>query len=330
MSDKIRWGILGTGMIAARFVEGLAVLPDAEVTAVGSRTQASAQAFADTYHIPHPHGSYEALASNPGVDVVYIATPHNLHRENSLLCLNHGKAVLCEKPFTINAAEAEDIIALARQKHLFLMEAMWTRYMPAMLKIRQLLTGGAIGDVRLVFVDFGFRPRFDPHSRLFDPHLGGGALLDLGIYPITLAWLVFGPPQGVTSQATIGSTGVDEQNAIILSYAGGQMALLSSSLQVQTPQEAQIIGTQGRIHIHSEWWHPTTFTLHQEGRQAETFAVPTEGNGYNFEAAEVMSCLRAGKLESDLMPLDESLAIMKLLDQIRAQWGLRYPMELGD
>jgi predicted dehydrogenase len=327
MSDKIRWGILGTGMIAAKFVEGLSELPDAEVIAVGSRTQASAQAFADTYHIPHRHGSYEGLASDPDVDVVYVATPHNLHRENSLLCLGSGKAVLCEKPFTINATEAEEIIALARQKRLFLMEAMWTRYMPAMRKIRQLLAGGAIGDVRLVFVEFGFRPPFDPHSRLFDPHLGGGALLDLGIYPITLAWLVLGPPQGITSKATIGSTGVDEQNAIILSYAGGQMALLSSSLQVQTPQEAQIIGTEGRILIHPECWHPTTFTLSQAGKQDETTTVPTEGNGYNYEAAEVMSCLRAGKLESDLLPLDESLAIMKLLDQIRAQWGLRYPME---
>lgn len=327
MSDKIRWGILGTGMIAAKFAEGLAVLPEAEVIAVGSRTQATAQAFADTYHIPHPHSSYEALAKDSDVDVVYIGTPHNLHRENSLMCLSSGKAVLCEKPFTINAAEAEEIITLAREKSLFLMEAMWTRYMPAMRKVQQMLADGAIGDVRLVLVDFGFRASFDPQSRLFDPHLGGGALLDLGIYPITLAWLVFGPPQNVTSKATLGSTGVDEQNAIILSYADGQMALLSSSLQADTPQEAQIIGTQGRIRIHSQWWHPTTFTLSLPGKNDETITVPTEGNGYNYEAAEVMSCLRAGKLESNLMPLDESLAIMKLLDQIRAQWGLKYPME---
>lgn len=326
MSDKIRWGILSTGMIAAKFVEGLAMLPDAEVVAVGSRTEEASQAFADRYHIPHRHGSYEALANDPDVDVVYVATPHNLHKENTLLCLQGGKAVLCEKPFTINAAEAEAIITLARQKRLFLMEAMWTRFMPAMRKIRQLLADGTIGDVRLVIVEFGFRPPFDPQGRLFNPDLGGGALLDLGIYPITLAWLVLGPPQSVISKATIGPTGVDEQNAIILGYAEGQMALLASSLQAQTAHEAQIIGTRGRIRIHPEWWNPTTFTLSLPEKD-ETITVPTEGNGYNYEAAEVMSYLRAGKLESDLMPLDESLAIMRLLDQIRGQWGLRYPME---
>jgi predicted dehydrogenase len=327
MADTINWGILGAGGIAALFARGLAVLPDARLIAVGSRTQPKADSFGEAFGVPHRHGNYETLAADPDIDVIYVATPHNLHRENSLLCLNAGKAVLCEKPFTINAAEAAEIITLAQQKNLFLMEAMWTRFMPAIRKIQQILAEGTIGDVRLVLVDFGFRPPFEPHSRLFDINLGGGALLDLGIYPVTLAWLVLGPPQSITSQAHFGSTGVDEQDAIIMSYNGGQMAVLACSLQAQTAHEAQIIGTKGRIRIHAQWWHPTAFTLSLAGKEDEMISVPTEGNGYNYEAAEVMRCLRAGKLESDLMPLDESLAIMKTLDQIRAQWGFRYPME---
>ena len=327
MNDKIRWGILSTGYIATEFAKGLAELPDADLVAVGSRTQASADAFGKRFDVPHRHASYEALANDPDVDVVYVGTPHNLHRENALLCLNAGKAVLCEKPFTINAAEAQEIIETARRKRLFLMEAMWTRFIPAMQKICQMLADGVIGDPRMVMVEFGFRPPFDPKGRLFDPELGGGALLDLGIYPITLAWLVFGPPTDIISTASIGSTGVDEQNATILSYDQGQLAVLASTLQAQTSHEAQIIGTKGRIRIHRQWWHPTTFTLSLTGTADEVITVPARGNGYNYEAAEVMRCLRESKLESDLMRLDESMEIMNVMDRIRDQWGLRYPME---
>ncbi|MBN1310388.1 MAG: Gfo/Idh/MocA family oxidoreductase [Anaerolineae bacterium] len=327
MTDKIRWGIMSTGYIATEFAKALAILPDAEMAAVGSRSQASADAFGMRFDIPHRHAGYEALAEDPDVDVVYIGTPHNLHRENALLCLDAGKAVLCEKPFTINAAEAQEIIEVARRKQLFLMEAMWTRFIPAIRKIRGMLADGVIGEPRMVMAEFGFRPPFEPDGRLFDPQLGGGALLDLGIYPITLAWLIFGPPQEIVSRASIGATGVDEQNAVVLSYGQGQLAVLASSLQAETPQEAHIIGTQGRIRIHAQWWHPTMFTLSLNGREDQTITVPMGGNGYNYEAAEVMSCLRAGKPESNVMPLDESLAIMKILDQLRAQWGMSYPME---
>ncbi len=191
---KIAWGILGTGRIAGNFAADLALLPDAELVAVGSRSEATAQSFAGRFGAPHAHGSYEALAADPAVEVIYIATPHPLHAENMKLCLRAGKAVLCEKPFTLNAREAEEVIALAREQKLFLMEAMWTRFLPAVVRARELIEQGAIGEVRLLLADFGFRAAFDPHHRLFDPQLGGGALLDLGVYCVSLASMLFGPP----------------------------------------------------------------------------------------------------------------------------------------
>jgi predicted dehydrogenase len=324
---KIRWGILGTGRIAQTFARGLGVLPDAELVAVGSRSQATADSFGDTFNVPRRHASYAALAGDPDVDVVYVATPHSLHRDNSCLCLQAGKAVLCEKPFAINAAQAEEMIALARECGRFLMEAMWTRFLPVIEKVRHLLADGAIGEVRLLIADFGFDAPFDPQSRLFDPHLGGGALLDVGVYLVSLASMVFGSPARITSLAHLGETGVDEQAAITLGYDAGQLALLATAIRTRTPQDALLVGTGGQIRIHSKWWHPTALTLSIQGQQDQAFSLPFEGNGYYYEAAEVMDCLRAGKLESDVMPLDETLAIVQTMDEIRAQWGLRYPME---
>lgn len=323
----IRWGILGTGRIARTFAEGLAVLPEAELVAVGSRSQTAADAFGDVFHVPHRHASYEGLAADPDVDVVYVATPHSLHRDNSLLCLEAGKAVLCEKPFAINAAQAEEVIALARKKRLFLMEAMWTRFLPVLVRVRELLAEDAIGKVRLLNADFGFSATFDPRGRLFNPHLGGGALLDVGVYLVSLASMVFGPPAHVASMAHLGATGVDEQAAMILGYERGQLAVLSTAIRTATPQEATLVGTEGWMRIHSQWWHPTTLTVTVKGREDQAIRLPFEGNGYHYEAAEVMRCLRAGKLESEVMPLDETLAIVKTMDKIRAQWGLKYPME---
>ena len=325
--DKIRWGILSTGKIAARFAEGLAVLPDAELVAVGSRTPAAAEAFGAQYGIPHRHGSYEALVADPDVDVIYIGTPHPLHKENSLLALRHGKAVLCEKPFTLNAAEAAEVIAVAREQRLFLMEAMWMRYIPAIVKVRELLAAGALGEVRLVAADFGFRAEFDPQSRLFAPELGGGALLDVGIYPLSLACMVLGPPAHVTGLAHRGVTGVDEQSAFLLGYEDGRLAVLYAAVRTNTPVEATIMGTAGQMRIHSPMFHPTRLTLSRPGQDDERLELPVAGNGYNYEAAEVMRCLRAGELESPVMPLAETLAIMQTMDQLRAQWGLKYPSE---
>lgn len=325
--DKLRWGILGTGNIASQFARGLEALPEHELVGVGSRSQASADRFGEQFDVSHRHASYEALAADAEVDAVYIATPHHLHRDNSILCLEAGKHVLCEKPFTINAAQAEEVIAVARQRGLFLMEAMWTRFFPIMVRLRALLAEGVIGDLLMLQSDFGFRIRFNPEHRLFDPAMGGGATLDVGVYPISLASMLFGAPKEIRSLAHLGQTGVDEQAAMILGYEGGRMALMSTAVRVSTPQEAFLLGSQGQIKIHYQWWYLTHMTISKPGQEDQEIHLPYEGNGYNYEAAEVLDCLNAGKLESDVMLLDETVSIMRTMDTLREQWGLRYPME---
>ncbi len=325
MTTPFRWAILGAGGIAHKFATGLAVLPDAQLIAVGSRTQQNADKFADTFNIPHRHASYEALANDPEVDAIYVATPHPFHKENTILCLNAGKAVLCEKPFAINAAEAGEMIAVARQKRVFLMEAMWSRFLPTIIKAQELIASGTIGEVRILNADFGFRTSINEDSRLFNLALGGGALLDVGIYPLSLAFLLFGAPTNIASAAHLGETGADEQAAIVLSYTRGQLALLSTAIRTNTAHEALIYGTDGYIRI-PDWWHANRLILNKGGKE-ETFEVPHDGNGYSHEAAEVARCVRAGKTESETMSLDETLSIMTTMDAIRAQWGLKYPSD---
>lgn len=327
MSNPIRWGILGTGKIARQFAAGLKVLPGAKLMAVGSRTAESAQVFGAQFEVSRCHASYVALANDPEVDVIYVATPHACHKENTLLALAAGKAVLCEKPFTINAREAAEVIVFARSRKLFLMEAMWTRCFPLMEKFRALHAAQAIGEVRMLTADFGFRAEYHEEPRLFNLAIGGGALLDVGVYPVSLSSMLFRSPTQIAAHAHLGPTGVDEEAAMILSHAKGQLAVLSTAVRVETAQEAVLSGTQGRIRIHRPWWRPTVMTLSREGHADEVMEFPLSGNGYQFEAAEVMRCLRAGQLESDLMPLDETLSIMRTLDAIRAQWGLKYPMD---
>jgi len=326
-TSPIRWGIIGTGNIASQFANGLSFLPDAVLMGVGSRRQASADQFGQQFGIPNRHPSYQALANDPEIDVIYVSTPHPYHIENTLLCLEAGKPVLCEKPFALNAHDSEIMIQTARQKNLFLMEAMWTRFIPATLKVRQLIADDVIGDLRFVQVDFGFRADFDPKSRLFDLALGGGALLDIGIYPISLAIMLLGLPDHISSQAYIGQTGVDEQNGITFRYDSGAIATLSSTIQANTPCEALIIGTKGKIIMHREFWACEKLTLSLDGQDNQIINIPIDGSGYRYEAAEVMNCLRAGQTESDTMPLDETLAIMRVLDTLRANWGLKYPNE---
>jgi predicted dehydrogenase len=327
MTNKFRWGILGAGNIAKKFCTGVQALSDHELVAVGSRDQSKADQFGDQYNIPHRHSSYEALAADPEVDAIYVATPHPMHKENTLLCLRNGKHVLCEKPFTINAGEAKEIIDEARRLKLFLMEAMWTRFIPAVVEAKRLIDDGAIGQVRMINADFGFRAGFNPASRAFDPALGGGGLLDVGIYPLSLASMLLGRPNRIASLADIGQTGVDEQSAFILGYPAGQLATLYTAVRTNTPQDAVIMGTDGMIRLHPPFWVPKKLTLTQSGKGAQEMEIPFEGNGYNYEAAEVANCVRAGHLESAVMTLDESLQIMETMDAIRAQWGMKYPME---
>jgi predicted dehydrogenase len=328
MTQTIRWGIIGTGNIAGQFAQGLQALPDAELVAVGSRSQGSADAFGKKFDVPHRHDSYEALASDADVMAVYIGTPHPFHKENAILCLIHDKAVLVEKPFTVNAQEAEEVINLARERGIFLMEAMWTRYFPAMVKMRDLIAAGAIGDVMLVQADFSFRMNpIKPEHRLFNPDLGGGALLDVGIYPLSLISMIYGKqPQRIVSLTNLGETDVDELSVITFAYEHNQMAIATAGLRVNTAHEARVYGSEGRIHM-PDFWHPTELTLIRSDQPEQVFTFPMEGNGYNYEAAEVGNCLREGKLESAVMPLDETLGIMQTMDKIRADWGLKYPME---
>ncbi len=327
MTTPFRWGILGTGSIAKQFAKGLAVLPDHALAAVGSRTQASADAFAKAHGAARAHATYEALAADPALDAIYIATPHPLHRANTVLCLDHGKAVLCEKPFAVNAIEAEAMAAAATRNRRFLMEAMWTRFLPATRQVAAWLAAGAIGEVRQLHVDFGFRCGWDPDSRLLSPALAGGALLDVGIYTLDYAHLVFGrQPASFTAKAHLGETGVDEQTAILASYPTGALATLTCAVRTSTPHQVWIHGTNGRIHV-PDFWRATTATLMADGKDTQTVTLPFAGNGYEYQAIEVARCVREGRRESDLMPLSETLATMHTLDAIRAQIGLRYPMD---
>ncbi len=326
MSDQFRWGILGCGNIAKKFATGLQALDDAKLVAVGSRSQENADRFADEFDADRRHASYEALASDPDIDAIYVATPHPFHAENSILCLKHKKPVICEKPFTLNKSQAEEVVAVARAEKVFLMEAMWTRFLPMIVRVRKLVADGAIGDVRMVQADFGFRANVNPESRLFDLALGGGGLLDVGVYVVSFASMILGTPATIASSAVIGETGVDEQAGMVFTYPGGQMALLSCAIRTSTPHQATIIGVDGHIRLHSSFWNGTGATLHR-GKDVEEIEEPYPGNGYNLEAAEVARCVRAGRLESDTIPHDESIAIIDTLDEIRSQWPLKYPME---
>lgn len=327
LDRKIRWGILATGSIAGSLAEAIHSVPDAELVAVASRTTENAQAFANRWNVPRRYGSYEGLAADPDVDVIYIATPHNLHYENMIACLSAGKHVLCEKAFTLNAREARECIELARRMRLFLMEAMWMRFFPAMARVREWVAERIIGQIRLVQADFCFIREYDPAHRLYDPHLGGGALLDLGIYPLSFTTQFFGFPEQIDGHADIGPTGVDELDTIRLIYPNGLTASLSCSMRIIKPREAFLIGTEGYIKVHDIFHRPDRLTLNRLGIGPRTVQLPFRGNGYAHEIEEVHACLRAGMTESTIMPLDETLQLMEIMDGLRHSWGVSYPNE---
>lgn len=357
MSRVVRWGILGAGRVAREFARGLRALPDAELAAVASRTAGTAETFARELGPVRVYPDYEALVRDPSLDVVYVATPNHRHVADAELCLTHGKPVLCEKPFALDAAGAREIVRAARAAGLFCMEAMWMRCIPLVQRVRALVADGAIGEVQLLVADFGVPTPFDPRSRFFDPAQGGGALLDRGVYLVSLASMLLGAPTLVTSQAVIGPTGVDEQLATVLGYAGGRQAVLTASLRGASSNEAMIVGSGGMIRVEAPVYCPRRVTISAvaescagtdgsagwrqrlrararrsplarrlyarvrpllDGRR--TIVQEIRGNGYNYEAAEVMRCLRAGALESAVMPLDETIRIMETLDEIRARW----------
>ena len=325
-TTKFGWGIIGLGNIASSFATGLQSIDDAELIGVGSRSQEKADAFAERFHAQHAYSSYEELAANPDIDAIYIATPHTSHCENTIMCLNAGKAVLCEKPFAVNLRQANAMVTAAKTNNVFLLEAMWTRYLPLIVKVRELLATGAIGEPRMLQADFGFQAGFNPESRLFNPELGGGALLDVGVYTLSLASMVFGTPTAVAGLANLGQSGVDEESAFVLKHSKGQLSILSTAIRLNTLHEAVILGTEGSIRIHSPWWVPKSLTLKCGGAE-EVLEIPFVGNGYNYEALEVMDCVRAGKVESSTLPLGETLEIQSTMELLREQWGLKYPSD---
>lgn len=328
MNRKIKWGILGCGIIANKFAKGLELVEDAELVAVASKTAAKACEFAFRYSVKNYYDSYEELVKNPEIDVVYIATTHNFHYENIKLCLKNNKHVLCEKAFTVNALQAKEVISIAREKTLFLMEAMWTRFLPCITELNHMLKDGIIGDIKLLRADFGFRIDVDEENRLINPNLAGGTLLDLGIYTISFARMIFKrPPSAIKSSASFGKTNVDEHVGYILQYKEGEKAMISTSFQVTVPHDALIAGTKGYIRIPT-FYSPVEMILKLECQDEKIIKLPFESTGYGYEAAEVNKCIREGWTESSIMPLEETLEIMTTMDKLRSDWGFKYPGEV--
>jgi predicted dehydrogenase len=327
MAEKTRWGILATGWIADLFVKDL-LLTGHAVTAVGSRSIETAKRFAKQFGIPAAHGSYEALAADPNVDVIYIATPHPHHVAAAKLALNAGKHILVEKPFTINAREAAEIVALAKAKNLVVLEAMWTRFLPHMRRIREIVAAGTIGEIRSLIADHTQKLPDDPKHRLNDLALGGGALLDLAIYPISFAWDMLGKPITVRASATFKATGADAQVATIFHYASGAIATTLSSSDSAGSNRASLVGTKGRIEIDHVWYSPTSFRVYDNGNAViETFDGSVEGRGMQFQADETERLIASGLTAGTILPPAQSVEIMETLDEVRKLIGLKYPSE---
>lgn len=325
MTDPVRWGILGTGRIAADFANALRETPGAVLAAVASRSQAGADAFGARFDVPLRLPRYEALADCADVDLVYVATPHALHAGNALSMLAGGKGVLCEKPFALNRAQADQVVALARAKGVFLMEAMWTRFMPALEEARRILASGELGTVSQAHADFGFVAAAAPDSRLLDPALGGGALLDLGIYPLSIAAFLLGPVEAVKAEAEIGPTGVDLQTVFTLRHQDGALSTGACSLKARTPGLMTLSGSAGRLRLDAPFHRPPTLTVTAADGASRSIDTPYLGNGYVHEALEAQRCWRAGLVESPLMTHEQTLHLMGVLDEIRRQVGVRYP-----
>ncbi|HEY9437453.1 MAG TPA: Gfo/Idh/MocA family oxidoreductase [Streptomyces sp.] len=335
MSRMVRWGVLATGGIAATFTADVLSMPDSgtELAAVASRTDVSAKAFAERFGIGRAYGSWAELLADDDIDVVYVATPHSAHRKAAGLALEAGKHVLCEKAFTLNARQAEELVALARERGLFLMEAMWTYCNPVIRRMTELVRDGAIGEIRTVQADFGFAGSFGPEHRLRDPALGGGALLDLGVYPVAFAHLLLGEPDRVRADALLSPEGVDLNTGMLLGWDSGATALLGCSIVGDTPTVASVTGTAGRIDFPHGFYHPDRFVLHRPGHEPEEVTSgpgPSDLTGMQFEAAEVIRALRAGETESPLVPLDGTLAVMRTLDAVRDRIGVHYPADTRD
>jgi len=324
VTEEIRWGVVGPGRIAEKVVEDFAVVEGARAVAVGSRSPDRAQDFATRHGIERAHGSYAAILADPDVDVLYVATPHPQHHAIALGALRAGKALLVEKAFTATVAGAREVAELSRETGVFAMEAMWTRFQPAVVRLRELIADGTIGEVRSVQADLGVQRDFDPADRLFAKDLGGGALLDLGVYVVSFAQMLLGDPDTVTATGSTFSTGVDAEVSLLLGYADGRSATLTTSLRNGLPGQARVFGTEGWIDVLPRFHHPQTIVLHRAGAEPEQLTLPQLGSGYSHELIEVTECVRAGRSESAVMPLADTLAVQSVLEQAAGQLGVSF------
>lgn len=324
MKKSYRWGILGAGRIAEKFCTAMSVVEGSQVYAVASRDLAKAKDYAEKFNAEKFYDSYEDLVKDDNVDIIYIATPHAFHLEQAMLCLNNGKAVLCEKPLSLSFEQSSQMIEVAREKKIFLMEGMWSRFMPSIEKILSLIEEDTIGKPQYLSVDFGFTAPYDIEGRLFNKSLGGGSVLDIGVYAIFLATLVFGEPACVKSVSKLSATGIDEYANIILQYANGETAHLLTSIIFNTSLEAEIVGNKGRIKIKNPWYKATEFTLYGKDTESQDFSLPHESNGFEHEIREVMYCLDNGLLQSSKMTHDFTLSVSKIMDEVLRQAGVNY------
>ncbi len=321
------WGIIGAGWIAGKFAEDLALLPSADLRAVASRSKERAVAFAKKFKVPVAYGNWKDIPADPDIDIVYVATHHPFHFENALDCLRAGKAVLCEKPITMNKRELEILVRTASENKAFLMEAVWTRFFPSIRKILEITGSGKLGRLQSIYADFGFRQEFDPGDRLFDPAKGGGALLDIGIYPVFIAQLLAGVPAAIQASARFAETGTDHSCSMILEHPDEITSSLNCTLVSDSPTEANLLYEKGWIRMESPWYAPGPITLYMQGQVPERMEFPAPGNGYQYEAEEVMRCLDEGLRESPLLSLSFSLDLMETLDRVRSVCGISYEQD---
>jgi predicted dehydrogenase len=325
MSNGLRWGFLSAGGIATQVAEDF-LIAGLKIQAVGARDLAKANEFADRFSIPNRHEGYESLVNDPEVDVIYVSTLHPFHKRDALLSLNAGKHLLLEKPFTINASEANEIASLARTKRLFVMEAMWTRFLPSMDAIFEVINSGALGEIELLTADHSQALTHIP--RLVERELGGGALLDLGIYPISLAHRLFGKPAAITAMARLNDEKVDATTSMIFEYEGGKQATMSTSFLGAGPVTASIVGSLARIDIDGSFYAQTSFrVVNAAGEILKSYSEKIEGQGRQYQAMHVEKCINQGLVESPVMPLRESVEIMKVMDDVRSKIGVTYPTE---
>lgn len=325
MKQPVRWGILGPGKIADKFASAFSQVPEAKLYAVASRDEQRGKAFAEKFNIPKTYSSYDQLLADPLIDIVYVATPHTFHHEQTLLCLNNKKAVVCEKPLTLSAKQTLELVAAAQANNTFLMEGMWARFFPALIKVLDLIEQDSIGEIKFLRADFGFAAPHDLDHRVFNLTLGGGAQLDVGVYPLFLALLIGGVPNTIQAVSKLAVTGADETTVAQLNFENGIIAHILSSVVADTPKQAEIFGSKGSITLETPWHKSQEVRLKKNNEELETFQFPFEGVGFHYELRHATECIQMGLKESKLMPLSLSIQMAKAADEILRQGGVIYP-----